>query len=89
MTKFRVSIRIKDKLFSAKAEDIYEAMELIGVLAENPLSPDEELATLKDLARMEHKDEVVDMSIAGRPISVTSHPDKLKPPAYGPYGCPL
>lgn len=89
MTKFRVSIRIKDKLFSSNAEDVYEAMELIGILAEKPLSPDEELATLKDLARMEHKDEVVDMSIAGRPISVTSHPDKLKPPAYVPYGCPM
>lgn len=89
MSKFRVSIRIKDKLFSAKAEDIYEAMELIGVLAEKPLSPDEELATLRDLARLEHKGEAVDMAIAGRPISVTSYPDKLKPPAFVSYGCPL
>lgn len=89
MSKFRVSIRIKDKLFSACAEDIYSTMELIGVLSENPLSPDEELATLRDLARMEHNCEVVDMSIAGRPISVTSHPDKLRPPTFMGSGCPL
>ena len=89
MSRFRVSICINDKLFSAKAEDIYEVMELIGVLAEKPLSPEEELMTMKDLARMEHKGEVIDMSIGGRPISVTSYPDKLRPPVFGACGCPL
>lgn len=78
MAKFRVSIFIKNKPFSAKADDIHTVMELIDVLAEKPLDATEELNTLKDLARLEHQNETVDLSIAGRPISVTVYPDKLQ-----------
>lgn len=80
MAKFRVSIFIKNKPFSAKADDIHTVMELIDVLAEKPLDATEELNTLKDLARLEHQNQTVDMSIAGRPISVTVHPDNCFAP---------